>query len=117
MKQTADYIKCKISELNIVTKQGFLPTNVLSDQIKNYEVNEIAIRRTAPDQLEKISPSYVFGYNRDFLELLLDVIRNGRESTSNEGILLIERLQNSPLFEKDLYDRIMKLKPLQQKNT
>ena len=46
--------------------------------------------------MEKEFPSYVIGYNKECLELFLDVLKNHDDAITNEAISVIELLQINP---------------------
>jgi len=60
--------------------------------------------------MEKEFPSYVIGYNKECLELFLDVLKNHDDAITNEAISLIELLQINPKIKNYLNDKITKLK-------
>lgn len=60
--------------------------------------------------MEKEFPSYVIGYNKECLELFLEVLKNHDDAITNEAISLIELLQINPKIKNYLNDKIAKLK-------
>ena len=65
--------------------------------------------------MEKEFPSYVIGHNQEFMEVLLDVLKNHDDAITNEAISLIELLQMNPKIKKHLKEKIDKLKNINVK--
>ena len=99
-----------MSEIYIFTRQGPLPDNVYNDYMKDYDLKEVQFQRRLIEDLERESPSYVIGYQKDCMEVFLEVLTNHDDKTTNEAISLIELLQINPKTKTNLSENIAKLK-------
>lgn len=99
-----------MSEIYIFTRQGPLPDNVYNEYMKDYDLKEVQFQRKLVEDLERESPSYVIGYQKECLEIFLEVLSNHEDSTTNEAISLIELLQINPKQKMNLSENIAKLR-------
>ena len=66
-----------------------MPDNVYNEYMKDYDLKEVQFQRKPVEELERESPSYVIGYQKDCLEVFLEVLKNHEDSTTNEAISLL----------------------------
>ena len=89
-----------------------MPDNVYNEYMKDYDLKEVQFQRKPVEELERESPSYVIGYQKDCLEVFLEVLKNHEDSTTNEAISLLELLQINPKYKAALSENIGKLRDI-----
>jgi hypothetical protein len=91
-RKMANVFKMKLSEFYIKTKQGPLSDEVYDEQLSEYKIEKIHIQRVNPEEMEKEFPRYIIGYNHDYLSMLLDLFKTGKEECKREVLSLLEIL-------------------------
>ena len=88
----ANAFKMKLSEFYIKTKSGPLNDESYDEQVSEYKIEKIHIQRVNPEEMEKEFPRYIIGYNKDHLNMLLELFKNGKEESRREVLNLLEIL-------------------------
>lgn len=88
----ANAFRMKLSEFYIKTKQGPLDDEAFDEQLSEYKIEKIHIQRVNPEEMEKEFPRYIIGYNKDHLNILLELFKNGKEESRREVLNLLEIL-------------------------
>ena len=73
----ASAFKLKLSEFYIKTKQGRLDESIYDEQLKEYRIDSLHINRVPMDEMEREFPRYLIGYNNDYLNLFLELLKVG----------------------------------------
>lgn len=110
MRKSSQLLNLKMSEFFIFTKQGPLPDAVYNEYMKDYDLREVQFQRRPQEDMEKEFPSYVIGYQKESLQIFLDVLKNHDDEITCESIGLIELLQINPQFKSYISEKINKLK-------
>lgn len=60
--------------------------------MKEYKIEALHINRYARDDMEKEFPRYLIGYNKEYLNQFLDLLKSGKEECKREVLSLLEML-------------------------
>lgn len=107
----ATAFKLKLSEFYIKTKAGPLDNDVYDESIKEYRIENVYIQRVPREEMEREFPRYLIGYNEEYLDQFIDLLKNGSEDCKREALSLLEILPISSNIKSHFSDNIMKLSP------
>lgn len=65
---------------------------VYDEQLKEYKIDQLHIVRYPREEMEKDFPRYIIGNNRKYLNLFLELFKDGREDTKREVLSLLDLL-------------------------
>ena len=91
-RKMANHFKMRLSEFYIKTKQGPLDESVYEEQLKEYKIEQLYIMRISLEEMEKEFPRYLIGYNSDYLNVFLELLKSGKEECKREVLSLLEVL-------------------------
>lgn len=104
----ATAFKLKLSEFYIKTKGGPLEESVYDDTIKEYKIDSVYIQRVPKEEMEREFPRYLIGYNDEYLDQFIDLLKNGSEDCKREALSLLEILPISYNIKTHFKDNILK---------
>jgi hypothetical protein len=107
-RKMANAFKMRLSEFYIKTKQGPLGEEVYDEQLKEYKIDQLHIMRYNREEMEREFPRYLIGFNKDYLNLFLELLRTGREDTKREVLNLLDMLPINFDLKMYIRDTILK---------
>jgi hypothetical protein len=91
-----------------------LPDEYYLQAMKDFDLSEIQMQRKPLEIVEKESPSYVIGYNRDNIVFLLEALKLNNNDLTREVISLMELLQVNLQTKQELSSLMQKAQAVNQ---
>ena len=110
--QIARAFRFRLSEFQIITRNGPLGEQIYSDTVSQYVIKNITIQRVEDKSFNQENPRRIIGQDKSFVQKLVNLLIQTAdiEIVSREIIQLIENLPVNVEMKNDLADRIGQIK-------
>jgi hypothetical protein len=100
-----------------MTKNGPLDTEIYDKSIKDFNIQELNFQRVEQKFMEDNFPSYILGYNSEYIKQLISIsTADENEATTREILNLYEVLPINKKLKNYMLEEVNKIKAPHQDN-